>query len=48
MVVPWWSGLYVWIGDPDYLEIQITEGKLRDIDNIQKIKANSLKPKYCM
>jgi hypothetical protein len=41
MVAPWWSGLYVWIGDPHYLEIQITEGKPCDIDNIQKIITQS-------
>ena len=26
----------MWMGDPDYPEIQITEGKLRDIDNVKK------------
>jgi hypothetical protein len=36
-VVRWWSGLYVWRGDPGYPETQITEGKLCDVDNIQKI-----------
>jgi len=33
--------MYVWIGDLDYLEIQITEGELCDIDNIQRIITQS-------
>jgi len=40
-VVPWWSGLYVWMSDPDYPEIQISEGKLHDIDNIKEIITQS-------